>query len=177
MRARPGFVSSWFRALAERPTSSAPRSERVATAATSGIPTSFRTPVVLPVAEVSLEPSLGAAPEIVRKADRGNRGDRGPGRLGAQRPGESDCPADERQPKAPVVDAERAGRQDSIHELATPVGEARRVPPGLSMPEVERDLLEAKARAERVDRHPSLAAEPAARAGSTRPALARPTYR
>ena len=44
-----------------------------------------------------------------------------------------------------MVDAERAGRKDRVNELATPMREPDRVPPGRPMLEVEWDLLEAEA--------------------------------
>ena len=66
-------MSSWFSAFAESATSSAPESERVAQRApTSGMPTSFSTPVVRPRAQVRAEAALGPAPAVVGEPDRGD---------------------------------------------------------------------------------------------------------
>src|SRR5215211_7910041 len=59
LSARPGRVSSWFNALAARPTSSAPESFRVARSPTSGIPASLSTPVVRPRRRCAANPRSG----------------------------------------------------------------------------------------------------------------------
>jgi hypothetical protein len=58
-----------------------------------------------------------------------------------------------------VVDRQRAGGEERIEQLAPAVREAPQVAPGLGVPELELDLLDAQAGPRRVDRHPHLAPE------------------
>ena len=72
-------------------------------------------------------------------------------RHAAVTPGSPDAarrPADEREPKAAVVERERAGREDRVEELAAAVEEAGGVPPSRPVVEVELDLLDREARPE-----------------------------
>src|SRR5215211_2587654 len=59
LSARPGFVSRRFTAFAASATVSAPRTDRVAASPTTGIATSFRTPVVRPAPRWPRQPRSG----------------------------------------------------------------------------------------------------------------------
>ena len=90
--ARPGFVSSWFSALADRPTSSAPESERVRKKRDERDPDELEDAGRAPRAQVRKEAALLAAPAVVREPDRGD-----------QRLVQRHRPADERHARAAVV--------------------------------------------------------------------------
>ena len=98
------------------------------------------------------EAALLAAPEIVGEAQRGDRRDRRTIR-------HPDLPADQRQPEAAEVDAERAAGIDGVAELPRPVEEAAGIAPGGAVTERQLDLAELEPGARGVDRHPHLAAE------------------
>ena len=121
------------------------------------MPTSFRTPVVRPRAEVRAEAALGAAPAVVGEADRAS----------TSGSCERDRPADERQPQAAVVDAQRAGREQRVDELAAAVEEAARVAAGRAVLERQLDLLDAQPRADA--RRSSCASRSRSRARAGRP--------
>src|SRR6266540_7022237 len=101
---------------------------------------------------MAAEASLRPTPEVVGEADRVARTDSRPL---ADRHG----PADQRQPEATVVHAERAAGEDRVEELARPVGESAEISARRSMGDGQLDLLDAQACSESVDRHPDLAAE------------------
>jgi hypothetical protein len=149
LRARPGFVSSWLRTLAARPTSSPPEIRRV----DERNPDEFQHPGRSPAAKVGPKAALRPAPEIVGEAERCDRGHRRTVR-------HPHLPADEWKPRPTEVDAERAAGIEHVPQLAPPVDEAAQVTAGWAMPKRQLDLPDAKPRSRRVDRHPHLAAEP-----------------
>ena len=152
LRARPGFVSSWLRAFAASPTSSAPESLRVASSPSSGMPTSLRTPVVRPLRRCAAKPRSWPGEEVVGEPDRRDRGD--------SRLERADDPAGERQAQPAVVCCLRTERKQNVAQLACPVREPAQVAPGRAVAERELDLLDRDAGLDRVARHPRLAAEP-----------------
>src|SRR6266542_6762902 len=99
-----------------------------------------------------VEPTLGATPEIVGKADCRDRRD---GRTVR----EPDLPADERQPQAAEVQPERATGVEGVAQLTCPVHEPAQIATCRAVAERQLDLANAQAPARGVDGHPNLAAE------------------
>ena len=116
------------------------------------MPTALRTPVVRRARRCARKPRSSPAVHVVEEAEQRDERDPGIAAIGVR-------PAGERQPEPAVVDAERARRQHRVEQLAPPVEEARGVATRGSVVEVDLDLLEGEAGAQRVDGHAHLAAE------------------
>ena len=153
--ARPGFVSSWFRALADRPTSSAPESERVRRSADEGDPDELEDAGRAPRAQVREEAALLPAPAVVGEPDRGDQAARAAPpssrRAARARRGGSPVTAPPRAPRRGA--ACRGGgsrlRHGPLRDVRAPAGSPRRVRLRVRRRSSSASLRRSAARAER----------------------------
>ena len=124
------------------------------------MPTALSTPVVPPARRWARKPRSeplqrsSASPSAATPATPSRT------RAGARRPPECNQGADERKAQAAVIERRRSAGERGVEQLAAAVEEAPGVAAGCAMTQRQLALPDAEPRADRIDRHPHLAAEP-----------------